>query len=309
MRKGIRFLLDAGTVPMLLAAVILAAGCAGDRRMTRSDTDMARAKIALLDITSLGKAQRGPLASAMEACEPGVTLTWHPWRRGLASDAAGRWTCLISPPEKHRVFGSEGGPGDTSQEGQVIYYEYGPLHATILVGHDPVEPNTALYERLLKGLSFSEKPWKIVLMREAIFLPGVKRSWLPLARFLEKAGVDLVIAPGRGYQRTLPIGPSAESVVRYVVLGTRAGRDHPSPGWVAHAVSESHFCIVHVTEDRLEWSVYNASGHLVDVLSLDKGTAGCRFVSVSQMLAEEKARERRKRSAKVKEKATTESQE
>ena len=208
----------------------------------------------------------------------------------------------------HNVFPPGGMPDDRLPTCEGVSYEYGPLHVTILESDEPVEPDTLLYRWLLEDLSLSEKPWKILLMRQPIFLPAVNRKWIPLARLLESARVGLVIGTGRGYRRTIPIGPSAARGVRYVTLGTGEVAEQDRRSWLAHSAGGPHFCVAEASEDHLEWTVYDQYGRIADLVTFKKRGTIRRFISIGEILSEERKAERRKESGTVKEKIPSEGQ-
>ena len=165
----------------------------------------------------------------------------------------------------------------------------GPVFLTI-VDRAPTSEDCDAYGRLLEQLTLATAPWKIVLMRQSLCLPTASQDKALLMQLFERTGVALVISPdGPRYMRSVPVGPTASRVVRYLRLGAAqrdASEAAPAPAGLAfEAATSGVFIVVEAGEEELTASAYAPDDSLLDTVTLRIGPTPGEFQSISELLA------------------------
>lgn len=254
-----------------LALILITAGCAAT---TRHSTPAHLARVAFCQAEGLTAQQTTALAGRIISLNPQIV-----WFRGPlfdATDTTSSWRAIIL------------GENLTSAT------ERGPVFITAINPADPLTPETPGYTQLMNFLSHTNRPWKIVLMEHSLVLPNIARKRLALTTLLQREQTALAIAAdATGYARSIPIGPDTLHTVRHVILGSanspaQPGAE-PAPGHLAATMREPHLVLLEATENTLHWTLYDIHGTVRDILTLRRGPTSARFVSVTEIMANENA--------------------
>ncbi|MFO7956755.1 MAG: metallophosphoesterase [Candidatus Brocadiia bacterium] len=168
--------------------------------------------------------------------------------------------------------------------GNELFYsfDWGDVHFVVLDSHGTPEQREEMLRWLEQDLAANDARWTFVTYHVPTFNVGGHASqWgrddvLPI---MERHGVDMVFnGHSHLYERFRPIGPAEGKPIVHVVTGGGGAPNYPvlpSP-MLAGGIGSStlHHCVLRIDGPRLEMSVKEPDGTVIDQFTLVKGKDG-----------------------------------
>ena len=160
----------------------------------------------------------------------------------------------------------------SASESQAYYsFDYGDVHFVCLNNEISYAPGSPQVDFLVKDLTTTKKPWKIVFVHRPAYSlggngedPGMK---LLASYVFEPCRIDLVLnGHNHFYQHNLVNG------LHYFNIGSAgAPLDNAGTGsYVVKAVKDHNFAMVDMTPTTLRLTAYNGKGAVIEVFTLTK---------------------------------------
>jgi len=158
-------------------------------------------------------------------------------------------------------------------------FDFGPIHFTYLYSYTEADVAQQC-PWLLKDLSITSLPWKIVVAHKTIYSSGthgitpyLMQYWVPI---FDKTGVDFYInGHDHIYERSWPIkeGKIDPNGTVYITTGGAGAPLYPvkhGNWWTAVAESAHHYIILLARSDEIEMTVKRIDGSVLDSVCFKK---------------------------------------